>query len=85
MKNIDGKALARMICLAVALINQTLAMIGKPLIDVSDDVINAFITNGFTFVMAIINCWKNNPITPEAKEGQKVIDELKRRKKELRG
>ena len=77
MNKISAGTIARTIILTLALINQVLAAIGKPIINISDDNINMLISSGFTVVSAIMAWWKNNSFTKEAIEADKYKNSLK--------
>ena len=58
--------IARTICLALALINQVLAVFGKGTIEFTDDSVYQFVSLAATFITSIVAFWKNNSFTKEA-------------------
>ena len=74
---VNKETIARTICLALALINQILAILGKGTIDIADDVIYQFVTLAFTISASLIAWWKNNDLTPEARAGSAYMRKLK--------
>lgn len=78
MKNITAGTAARTVCLALALINQVLTVLGYSIIDVSDDTVNTLISTGFMIVTAVVSWWKNNSFTKAAIEADGMMKELKK-------
>lgn len=78
MKNITAGTAARTFCLALALINQVLTVLGYNIIDVSDDTVNTLISTGITIVTAVVSWWKNNSFTKAAIEADGMMKELKK-------
>lgn len=78
MKSITAGTVARTICLALALINQVLTVLGYNVIDVSDDTVNTLISTGFTIVTAVTAWWKNNSFTKAAIEADGMLKNLKK-------
>lgn len=77
MKNISADTIARTICLALALINQILAVFGKNVLPFGDDDIYQFVSLIATFVTAGIAWWKNNSFTSAAIKADEYMNELK--------
>ena len=75
--NISVGTIARTVALILALANQTLSMLGKPVIPVDDKAVETAITLVFTIVTSIVAWWKNNSFTPEAIEADELLAELK--------
>lgn len=67
----------RTICLALALINQVLAIRGNSPLPISDETVELFVSTAATVIMAIWSWWKNNSFTPEAVAGDRYMHELK--------
>lgn len=80
MKNIKSDTIARTIVLALALINQVLAIVGKDALPFTEDSIYQFCTLIATLVTSGIAWWKNNSFTQAAIEGDKVKNQLKEAK-----
>lgn len=77
MKNISADTIARTICLALALINQILAVFGKNVLPFGDDDIYQFVSLIATFATAGIAWWKNNSFTSAAIKADEYMNELK--------
>ncbi|MBC6308102.1 phage holin [Listeria sp. FSL L7-1582] len=65
-KNVNVSTWVRTALLAVALINQLLAMLGISPLPFDDDMVEQFVTFTFTAVTAIIAFWKNQSFTKAA-------------------
>lgn len=81
-KKVSAGTIARTICLALALVNQLLAMFGKGTFDIADDVVYQLVTAGFTIATALVAWWKNNSFTKEARVADDAMKSLKELKKE---
>lgn len=66
IKNISTGTIVRTVCLALALVNQVLTIMGFSIIPIEDDTINTLITTGATVITAIVAWWKNNSFTTKA-------------------
>lgn len=80
MKNIESDTIARTIVLALALINQVLAIVGKDALPFTEDGIYQLCTLIATLIASGIAWWKNNSFTQAAIEGDKVKNKLKKAK-----
>ena len=69
----------RTIILALALANQVLSALGRPVIPVEDGQVETLFTLAFTVASTLWAWWKNNSVTPEAQEADRYLDELKGR------
>ena len=78
MKSIKVDTIARTIVLALALINQVLAIIGKDALPFTEDSVYQICTLIATLITSGIAWWKNNSFTQVAIEA----DELKKKLKE---
>ncbi len=78
MKSIKSDTIARTIVLALALINQVLAIIGKDALPFTEDNVYQICTLIATLITSGIAWWKNNSFTQAAIEA----DELKKKLKE---
>ena len=74
---ISAGTLTRTVVLALALINQLLAVFGYSVIPIEDETVNSLISAAFTIVSAVVAWWKNNSFTKAAIEGDRVMNELK--------
>lgn len=77
MKNITAGTIARTIVLIIALINQMMLLLGKQIIDISDDNIYEVISILFTIGASAAAWWKNNSFTENAIEADNYLGELK--------
>ena len=68
-EKITAGTIARTICFALALINSILSATGHPVIDISNETLEAFITHGFLIVTSLLAWWKNNSFTKAARIG----------------
>ena len=78
MKSIKADTIARTIILALALINQVLAIVGKDALPFTEDNVYQICTLIATLITSGIAWWKNNSFTQAAIEA----DELKKKLKE---
>ena len=78
MKSIKADTIARTIVLALALINQVLAIVGKDVLPFTEDNVYQICTLIATLITSGIAWWKNNSFTQAAIEA----DELKKKLKE---
>ena len=63
---VSAATLARTAVLALALINQLLSALGKPVLPIESAQLEQLISTGFTTVSALVNWWYNNSFTKEA-------------------
>lgn len=70
----------RTVLLILALINNILSLCGYPILPIDDELAETFVTSTFTVVTTIINWWKNNSVTKEAKEADAYLKDLKETK-----
>lgn len=85
MNNLNNKisagTIARTAVLALALINQLLSALGKPVLPIENGTLEQLISTGFTTVSALVNWWYNNSFTPEAIEADDFMTRLKQQKR----
>ena len=74
---ISKGTLIRTIILALALINQVLAMLGISPLNIADDDISTVISTAWTIIAAVIAWWKNNSFTDAAIKADDFMHELK--------
>lgn len=74
---ISKGTLIRTIILALALINQVLAMFGMSPLNIADDDISTVISTAFTIISAIVAWWKNNSFSDAAIKADNFMHELK--------
>lgn len=75
MNNVKPDTIARTACLALALINQLLAIAGKGQFEFAENDIYQFVSLAATFITAAISWWKNNSFTQAAIEADKTFKE----------
>ena len=77
---ISASTLARTAALALALTNQVLSAVGKPMLPIESAQLEQLISTGFTTVSALVNWWFNNSFTLAALAGD---EEYERRKNQV--
>lgn len=71
------ETLIRTICLALALVNQVLAIFGISPIPIADDTIELLVSTAATVIFAVLSWWKNNSFTKEAMIADEMMHQLK--------
>lgn len=74
---ISAGTVARTACLLLALTNQVLSALGKPMLPIESETVEQLVTAGITSIAALIAWWKNNSFTATALEADKTFDRLK--------
>lgn len=74
---VTAGTIARTACLLLALVNQVLSALGKPVLPIESATVEQLVTAGITTVTALVAWWKNNSFTPAALEADKTFDRLK--------
>lgn len=64
--HISTATIARTAVLLLALTNQVLSALGKPVLPIESATVEQLVTAGITTVAALISWWKNNSFTPAA-------------------
>ena len=64
--NISAGTVARTAVLALALTNQVLSTMGKPVIPIEDAQLEGLVSTAFTVGASLLAWWKNNSFTPAA-------------------
>ena len=64
-------------CLLLALTNQVLSALGKPVLPIESQTVEQLVTAGITTVAALVAWWKNNSFTPAALQADQTYDKLK--------
>lgn len=77
-RTVSAATLARTAVLALALINQLLSAMGKPLLPIDSAQIEQLISTGFTTVSALVNWWFNNSFTAAAIQADAEFERLKK-------
>ena len=75
--NISKGTIIRTVILALALINQVLAIFGISPLNIADDDISTVISTAWTIIAAVIAWWKNNSFTDAAIRADKFLHDLK--------
>lgn len=73
---IDSMTITSTLLLVLALVNNTLQMLGMIPIPVDDKQLALVVSSLFTGVVAIWNWWRNNNITQKARKDAVVLDKL---------
>ena len=63
---ISAGTVARTAALLLALTNQVLSALGKPVLPIESATVEQLVTAGITTVAALVSWWKNNSFTPAA-------------------
>lgn len=74
---ISAGTVARTACLLLALTNQLLSALGKPVLPIESETVEQLVTAGITSIAALVAWWKNNSFTTAALEADKAYDRLK--------
>ena len=69
--------IARTACLLLALTNQVLSALGKPVLPIESATVEQLVTAGITTVAALIAWWKNNSFTTAAIQADKYLEDKK--------
>ena len=81
MNNLNNKisagTIARTACLLLALTNQVLSALGKPVLPIESQTVEQLVTAGITTVAALIAWWKNNSFTIAAIQADKYLEDKK--------
>ena len=83
MNNLNNKisvgTITRTAVLALALINQLLSALGKPVLPIESTTVEQLVTAGITTVAALISWWKNNSFTAAAVAADSYMARLKQK------
>ena len=74
---ISAGTVARTACLLLALTNQLLSALGKPVLPIESETVEQLVTAGITSIAALVAWWKNNSFTAAALEADKTYDRIK--------
>lgn len=75
---ISAGTVARTAALLLALTNQVLSALGKPVLPIESATVEQLVTAGITTVVALVAWWKNNSFTAAALEADKTFERLKK-------
>lgn len=74
---IKTDTIVRTVLLVLALVNQLLSAMGKPVLPVADGDVEALITTGLTVGASLWSWWKNNSFTQAAILADRHMESLK--------
>lgn len=74
---ISTATIVRTACLLLALANQVLSAMGKPIIPIESSTVEQLVTAGITTVIALIAWWNNNSFTQAAIQADAELERLK--------
>ena len=74
---ISAGTIARTACLLLALANQVLSALGKPVLPIESATVEQLVTAGITTVAALISWWKNNSFTSDAIRADEYMQNLR--------
>lgn len=74
---ISTATIVRTACLLLALANQVLSAMGKPIIPIESSTVEQLVTAGITTVTALIAWWNNNSFTQVAIQADAELERLK--------
>lgn len=75
---ISTATIVRTACLLLALTNQMLSAMEKPIIPIESSTVEQLVTAGITTVTALIAWWNNNSFTQAAIQADGVMENLKK-------
>ena len=82
-KHIQPDTIARTIVLALALLNQLLAILGKGTIEIAENDVYQVVSIVWTIVSAIVAWWYNNSFTQHAIRADDYLDSLRNGSQEV--
>lgn len=74
---VSAGTLARTAVLLLALTNQVLSAMGKPVLPIESQTVEQLVTAGITTVTALISWWNNNSFTAAAIQADAELKRLK--------
>ena len=77
-RTVSAGTITRTAVLALALINQLLSALGKPVLPIESGTLEQLISTGFTTVSALVNWWFNNSFTQAALAGDEEYERLRK-------
>ena len=77
---ISASTLARTAALALALTNQVLSAVGKPMLPIESAQLEQLISSGLTVAAALASWWNNNSFTAKAIQADEEFNRLKQEK-----
>ena len=76
-RNVSAGTVARTAVLLLALTNQILSAMGKPILPIESSTVEQLVTAGITSVAALVSWWKNNSFTRAALAADEVYEQKK--------
>ena len=64
--DVSAGTIARTACFFLAILNNILVASGHSVIPISNETLEAFVTNGFLIASGVVAWWKNNSFTKKA-------------------
>lgn len=78
-RTVSAGTVARTAVLLLALTNQILSAMGKPILPIESSTVEQLVTAGITTVAALVSWWKNNSFTAAAIQADAWMGEKKKR------
>ena len=78
-RTVSAATIARTAMLALALINQILSALGKPVLPIESQTVEQLVTAGITTVAALVSWWNNNSFTAAAIQADAEYARLKQK------
>ena len=75
-EKISAATIARTVCLLLALTNQVLSALGKPVLPIESATVEQLVTAGITTITALIAWWQNNSFTQEAIRADHLLNQM---------
>ncbi len=75
-EKISAATIARTVCLLLALTNQVLSALGKPVLPIESATIEQLVTAGITTITSLIAWWQNNSFTQEAIRADHLLNQM---------
>lgn len=76
-RTVSAGTVARTAVLLLALTNQILSAMGKPILPIESSTVEQLVTAGITSVAALVSWWKNNSFTQAALAADEVYEQKK--------
>lgn len=76
--HISTATIARTAVLLLALTNQALSALGKPVLPIESQTVEQLVTAGITTVAALISWWNNNSFTAAAIAADQYLEQRKK-------
>ncbi len=74
---ISPATIARTVCLLLALTNQVLSAVGKPVLPIESEDMEQLVTTGITIGASLWTWWKNNSFTQPALKADAYMESIK--------